>query len=624
MFNFLEDVNITKEIDKKKKKRYGEELRLQIEQDKKRKLEEKIKSRQESLRNLKLFQTSQINNYNTLNNENEFLENYNKNYHYLKNSMDNPLINYKLKENFISFSNKKNSYNNIYNNLNNNIKKNLEDSYKRAELDFAEKNNNFFNSYFNSNSKKNNFVENGIYIMKKSPSLILNNNYHSESLNNYNNENNITNTNTNIINNTLMAEINLQFLFRQFVEQQIKTINNYENNIENIFYFDYKNNNDNLIKSLLEQERNKAFESIKNEQNKLKDTLGYFPMEKNYNLKIEQLFNKILNKKIKTYASIKDFDNLVLNKLKNKENNNAELWKYKSKYEDETIENSFPNFQNLSQSSQKTLRGYSKLVKINNNKGNEEDGEKNNNFLESWREQLEKEISEGNNKNINISNNKSIILNNDINIDNNLNKIGNENGNNLKDNVETFPINQIFKNAKNIDIKNNKNKLHININDNNLDLNKNNYSNEINFGKRFKSAKEIFNANTISSNNKQILKETPENENETHSNKYNNIIKNDIQRNMIYKKNINNNNINKNGKNNINLKKVDPSFMRNAKKGISLKYTNDNSKNYDNFLVLKRDDNRTEENNKKNKEEFANSQNNEKFKSSGSSESEKT
>ena len=78
--------------------------------------------------------------------------------------------------------------------------------------------------------------------------------------------------------------------------------------------------------------------------------------------------------------------------------------------------------------------------------------------------------------------------------------------------------------------------------------------------------KKLFNANTISSNNKQILKETPENENETHSNKYNNIIKNDIQRNMIYKKNINNNNINKNGKNNINLKKVDPSFMRNAKK----------------------------------------------------------
>jgi hypothetical protein len=515
MFNFLEDVKLTKEIEKKRKKIYGEELRLQIEQNKKRKMEEKIKSRQESLRNLKLLQSSQLDNNNTLNNGFKFEDNFNNNYQRLKTSIDNHLINYKLNDNFLSLTNKYNSFNNIYFDINKNIR-------KKPELNLTDKNLNKFNSYFKNNyddnQKNNNFIENGIYIMKKSPSSLIynkpllknnsnafNNSYpQNDDLNNVNNDNNnnilfsnnyLNNNNTN--NNTLMAEINIQFLFRDFVEQQIKTINEYENNIEDIFFVQYKNRNYNSINSLLENEKNQAMESIKNEQNKLKNILGFFPMENNYNYKIEQLFNKILNKKVITYSSIKEMDNLALNAFINKDNDFPQLLKYKSKYEDENIEDS-PNFQQLNINSQNTLRGYSKLVKINENDNKDDDNSKgNNNFLESWRDQLEKEISENNENN---NSNESAILNNtNMNNINNMNntsinnfdnnKNENENDDNIKEKLKVFPVYQNFKNAQNIDIKN----IKYNHNPDILNQNKTNNINELNYGKRNKSSKNMIN-----------------------------------------------------------------------------------------------------------------------------------
>ena len=342
-------------------------------------------------------------------------------------------------------------------------------------------------------------------------------------------------------------------------------------------------------------------------------------MENNYSLKIEQLFNKILNKKISTYSSIKDFDNLILNILKNNQNDNIELWRYKSKYEDENIENSIPDFQKLSISSQNTLKGYSKLVKINTNNENEIERNLNNNFLETWREQLEKEISEDKNKYIN-NEDKNIL--NDINMNHNLNKDEKENGYNLKENLKIIPSDQIFKNVQNIELKKN-------INVNNLDLNKNNnYNlNENNFRKKYKSAKNIFDAKFLSNNNQILKKEnmTPKSEYNINSSKNLTNIQNGNKSNLIYQKNINRNNIIKKGKHNFNIKKADPSFMKNVKKVIPFNNSNDISQNYQNFLVLKRDDKRKEENNEKNKEEFGNFKTIEKLKSpSVSSESEKT
>jgi hypothetical protein len=164
----------------------------------------------------------------------------------------------------------------------------------------------------------------------------------------------------------------------------------------------------------LEREKNIAIQSIRDEQNKLKNKLGFFPMENNYNFKIEQLFNKILNKKLATYSSIKEIDNLALNNLyKKQKDDEFNLLRYKSKYEEEDIQDSVPNFNNMDSSSQNTLRGYSKLVKIenednsinniynNNNKEQKDEA----NFLESWKEQLGKDLGENKKESIKVINN---------------------------------------------------------------------------------------------------------------------------------------------------------------------------------------------------------------------------
>ena len=662
MFNFLEDVKLTKEKEKKRKKIYGEELRLQIEENKKRKLEAKIKSRQESLRNLKLFQNVQINNYNyhTLNNYDD--NNYN-NFPFLKTSFENPLKNYKLNNNILSFSTKLNSFNNNYNNLlnnNNEIIKNLKNTYQKIDFNLNEKKNysskSFYSNNFSDNKKTNNLIENGIYIMKKSPSSFLNkpflyNNYnnnhnnqynfnnndikhddyiysHNENLYDYNKENIINNNNLeknylinsyNTNNNNLITEINMQILFREFVELQIKTINEYENNIEEIFFMNYKNevkndnNNSINIESLLEKEKNQAIQNIKNEQNKLKNMLGFFPLENNYNYKIEQLFNKILNKKVATYSSIKEMDNLALKIYVNRENEQTELLRYKSKYEDENLDNSIPNFQNFNKNSQYTLRGYSKLVKINeDNKDNNNDKNSNNsndndyNFLESWREQLNKDISLEKNENLEL--------------DNNLDK--NENENNSKEKIKAFPANKFFKNAQYIGIKN----KYIDKSDNsdrdkNLDLqNKNEINNN---EKRNKSSNNIFYERNIISNEVNDYKKGASNP--INNNKINlNLNKNN--NNFVFKKNIQKNFKGNKGKNSFSFKKTDPSFILNAKKILYLSKSSNALKNYENFIAFSRDENKSEikENKQINLEELEHSKITEKFKSSISSNSQKS
>jgi hypothetical protein len=187
-------------------------------------------------------------------------------------------------------------------------------------------------------------------------------------------------------------------------------------------------------------------------------------MENSYNYKIEQLFKKILNKKIATYSSIKEMD-ILLKNIIDRQNVQMELLRYKSKYEDQDIQDSVPNFQKLNINSQKTLRGYSKLVKISDNNIKEDMQDNNNNtnsiinnnndntkddvnFLESWREQLGKDIYEDKNDKIKINKNENIKLNNkefDFSDKNN-------NLNNINENIKAFPVTQNFKNVQNRDI----------------------------------------------------------------------------------------------------------------------------------------------------------------------------
>ena len=646
MFNFLEDVKLKKQQEKKRKKIYGEELRLQIEQNKKKKLEEKIKSRQESIRNLQLFQNPPLINYNTLNNYDKYQDNFNSNYQYMKTSIDNSLFNYQFNNNFLTLSNKKNSFNNNnYNSMiiNNDLQKNFNNLYQNTDFNLFRNNNNnfkrYYNNNYNDNSKNNNmsnnmsngsnnFIENGIFIMKKSPSSFLNNrpslnnnnllsqnnnslfSQKNDLLNNNNDNSSIINNNDNTIsnnylnnfnNNALMAEINLQFLFREFVEQQIKTINDYENNIEDIFFQQYKTKNNNSINTLLENEKNQAIQAIKNEQIKLKNKLGFFPMENSYNYKIEQLFKKILNKKIVTYSSINEMDNLLKNII-DRQNDQIELLKYKSKYEDENenenIQDIIPNFQKFNLNSQKTLRGYSKLVKINDNDNIQENIENINNdnakdetnFLESWREQLGKEIHEDKIDNIKLTKNENLIHNN--------NELEFSNNNiNINGNIKAYPVNQNFKNVQNRNIITKKNNE--NYNDFNTDKKFSLFlpnRNIIKYDKRNKSAKNLFCADKISSHNLNIYKKEytfPKN-NEINQEKEDNIqeTKNNVnlQNNLSRK-------YNRNNKNSFSFKKTDSSFMKNAKKGLYFSQSNKFFKNYDNYIVLKKDENIENKNN---------------------------
>ena len=76
----------------------------------------------------------------------------------------------------------------------------------------------------------------------------------------------------NSINHNLMNEIDIQFLFKEFVERQIKTINDFAVNLEDIFYLQYKDKNNNLksFNSLIKREKNKAIQNIENSKDKLK------------------------------------------------------------------------------------------------------------------------------------------------------------------------------------------------------------------------------------------------------------------------------------------------------------------------------------------------------------------
>ena len=94
-----------------------------------------------------------------------------------------------------------------------------------------------------------------------------------------------------------------------------------------------------LFNNLIKNEKNKALQSINNEKNKLKNKFGFFPMETVYDSRIEQLFNKILNKIISIYSSI---NQIRINNYINQENSNKNLFPLKSKILHKTNKYDFP------------------------------------------------------------------------------------------------------------------------------------------------------------------------------------------------------------------------------------------------------------------------------------------
>ena len=120
----------------------------------------------------------------------------------------------------------------------------------------------------------------------------------------------------------------MKIIFNNFVDTQIKAINSYINYLDNILKknklqknsnFEI-NNNKNFIKNIdlskiLENQKQKILDYLQKEKTKIKEQIGFFPKEENYNAKIEKLFQQILNKKIITYSKIKVNNDEIISKI---------------------------------------------------------------------------------------------------------------------------------------------------------------------------------------------------------------------------------------------------------------------------------------------------------------------
>ena len=173
------------------------------------------------------------------------------------------------------------------------------------------------------------------------------------------------------INNTI------DIYFKDFVQEQINVINSYEQAIDGVIL---KSRRDNpySLSNYINIEYNRALSKIRSEQNRLKETLGFFPLEENYNRKIEELFNKILNRKIAMFNSLQsNKESIYYDDINFEQGRRMKELEYKSKYEN--LKDTVPNFDELERDDKASLVGFSKLVKIDN---------RDDNFLETWRDNL--------------------------------------------------------------------------------------------------------------------------------------------------------------------------------------------------------------------------------------------
>ena len=80
-----------------------------------------------------------------------------------------------------------------------------------------------------------------------------------------------------------------------FVQEQLRIINEYEMDINK--YQGMKKDNFDTIKDLMTI-KNKALDKIQEAQNKFKDTLGVYPMDNNFNNRVTNLMDMMLEKKL--------------------------------------------------------------------------------------------------------------------------------------------------------------------------------------------------------------------------------------------------------------------------------------------------------------------------------------
>ena len=345
-----------KEKQRKKQVEYKEMLRQQLEEINKRKELEKQKEKEEEIKLEEKYKLQLIENQKLLesmkNKENGATK-YLNNMESPDNFMVNPIrekpitqLNFYSQNNEINdghpnyttfprfYDNNLNSTKNASNDENNALL--MQSSYKNNSINENNEimsnknksiNSNYKGNFFNKNSNTNYLIhtrKSAIqYGLKPTPPQTTNN-----FSNISNNQINLPYIDTGRNSRPISQKQNknnyptwkLEEFYSNFVQGQFKIINEYEENINS--YQNIKKNNFETIKDLMNI-KNKTIEKIQNEQEEFKNNVEVYPMDINYNNKVINLLDMMLEKKINEIQKESKLEILSkkMGKEKNKENN---------------------------------------------------------------------------------------------------------------------------------------------------------------------------------------------------------------------------------------------------------------------------------------------------------------
>ena len=272
--NLITRNQISKEEKEKKRKKqmeYNEELKRQIEEKNKRKEIEKKKKLEEDLKIEEKIQRQILEEQKELNLKKQQL-----------------LEKQRQEEELSHYQNTKNTSNEISNNpITNN---------QTSSSNFNKSGNNYYNNQENINQYNNNINNNYQPYGPPPQSSIptMRSNFSSNS----------NNSNRN----------NIKKYYMNFVEEQLSIIDEYEEKINN--YNSTGSNYENII-----NEKNEALKQIQTSQNNFKNNFGVIPMNEQFNNKVANIMDQILEQKVKDIKK-NNFVNDNADNLSNINNNN--------------------------------------------------------------------------------------------------------------------------------------------------------------------------------------------------------------------------------------------------------------------------------------------------------------
>ena len=238
------------------------------------------------------------------------------------NNSENNIINNQNNINLINNTNQK-KYNNIdrkTDSIQNSINPNTQN------VNVNNFNNNYPNNYFNITPTSNgNTNTNNLYNIQNSPYNYGQRPTPSQTTTAFANTSKTNSFNNNIrpISQQSQRKIRndtwrIEELYMNFVQEQLKIINEYELEINK--YQNMKKDNFETIKDLMII-KNQALDKIQEAQNKFKDTVGVYPMDNNFNNRVTNLMDMMLEKKINDIQRENKLEILANNYNKQKKNN---------------------------------------------------------------------------------------------------------------------------------------------------------------------------------------------------------------------------------------------------------------------------------------------------------------